>query len=285
MRLQLPEDGHDFRFDGIVEFAAILRPIVEASPHPVSIGDIVWEPSIASDLMTDPNQLIEEGIEAIRFTDPPIRHQLPGLLAHGPIGFFLKAPHGHEGFLLTPKFHRQTAAELVVFVAHLGLFGLQGNILRTVQFGLKRCGPVKDLVLGPRQLGPKRVLQEQFRHGELAGLERRIDDLHEMQVSLLGLGIVGMAGLGDVPTGPLLIESSGQFAGIQQPLLQVGHCGATGRPGLQLIKERSDGLPVSQSQGCRHEAAGAKRRQFTEGQEAHGPKPWKPTLGFASLAG
>ena len=214
LRLQPPEDGHDLRFNGIVKLAAILRPVVEASAHPVGIGHVVREPGIEGNLVTDANQLIEERIKTIGLLNSATGHRFPGLFTHGSIGVFLKATHGHERFLLAPKFHRQAAAELVVFVAHLGLFGLQGDIFRTIQFHLKGRRSIKDLILCPRQLRPKRVLQEQLGHGKLARLERGIHHLHEMQVGLLSLGVVGVAGLGDVPTGPFFIESSGQFTGI-----------------------------------------------------------------------
>ena len=285
LRLQPPEDGHDLRFNGIVKLAAILRPVVEASAHPVGIGHVVREPGIEGDLVSDADQFIEERIKTIRLLDSATGHRFPGLFTHSSIGVFLKAPHGHERLLLAPKFHRQAAAELVVFVAHLGVFGLQGDIFRTIQFHLEGRSAIKDLILCPRQLRPKRVLQEQLGHGKLARLERGIHHLHEMQVGLLSLGIVGMAGLGDVPTGPFFIESGGQFTGIQQPPFQLGHSGATGRSGFELIKEWSHSLPISQSQDCRHKASRAIGRQFSKGQKTHADKPWKPTPCFARLAG
>ena len=115
-----------------MKLAAILRPVIEASPHPVGIGHVVREPGIEGNLVTDANQLIEERIKTIGLLNSATGHRFPGLFTHGSIGVFLKAPHSHERRLLAPEIYRQAATEFIVLVTHLGLFGLQGDIFRTV---------------------------------------------------------------------------------------------------------------------------------------------------------
>ena len=101
---------------------------------------------------------------------------------------------------------------------------------------------------------------------ELARLELRLDVLDEMQVGLFRLGVVRVAGHGDVALGGLLVEGGVEFAPIQQPPFQVGGGGARGGAGFELVEERRDLAPVSQVNRLRHKAAGLMRGQRVKWQ-------------------
>ena len=101
---------------------------------------------------------------------------------------------------------------------------------------------------------------------ELARLELRLDVLDEMQVGLFRLGVVRVAGHGDVALGGLLVEGGAQFAPIQQPRFQVGGGGARRRAGFELVEERRDLVPVSQVNLLRHKAARLMRGQRVKRQ-------------------
>ena len=58
---------------------------------------------------------------------------------------------------------------------------------------------------------------------ELARFELGLDVLDEMEVRLLGIGAVRVAGHGDVALRTLLIQRRRKFAPGQERLLQFGH--------------------------------------------------------------
>ena len=56
---------------------------------------------------------------------------------------------------------------------------------------------------------------------ELARLEGRLDVFDEMEVSLLRLGVVRVAGHGDVTLARFLVERRAQFRPVQKPAFEV----------------------------------------------------------------
>ena len=153
-----------------------------------------------------------------------------------------------------------------ILLAQLGLLGFQRHILLAEQLDLDLRVAVEDLVARFGQLRAQRMGDVSLGELELARLELRVHVLDEMQVGLLRLGVVRVAGHGDVATRGLLVDGGVEFAPIQQPPLQVGRGGARRGAGFELVEERSDILPVSQVNLLRHKAARLMRRQRLERQ-------------------
>ncbi len=61
-----------------------------------------------------------------------------------------------------------------------------------------------------------------FFQRELARLELRLDVLDEMQIGLFRVGVVRVAGHGDVTARGFLVERGVQFAPVQQPAFKFG---------------------------------------------------------------
>ena len=108
--------------------------------------------------------------------------------------------------------------------------------------------------------------QVEFREFELPGFQLRFDLLNKMQVGLFRLGVVRVAGHGDVAARGHLVNGGIKFAPVQQPLLEVGGGGACRGAGFQLVKERGDIIPVSQVNLLGDKAAGLMRGQDVKWQ-------------------
>jgi len=78
-----------------------------------------------------------------------------------------------------------------------------------------------------------------------------------MQVRLLRLGIVRMAGHGDVAAGGFLVQRRVQLAPVQQPFFQVRHRFGLTHARFELVKQRRNLRPVTQVDGGRN-----KRTRF-----------------------
>ena len=108
---------------------------------------------------------------------------------------------------------------------------------------------------------------ENLRQLELARLELRLDVLDEMQIGLFRLGIVRVAGHGDVTLGMVLVERGAEFAPIEQPAFQFGGRFAGGGARFQLVEQRRDLVPIAQSS-----FAGTNVRGLTAGKFSNGNK-------------
>ena len=176
------------------------------------------------------------------------------------------AAHLHECFFLAAKFHRLRADEFLVLLAELGLLGFKRHILLAEQLDLDLRVPIEDLVARFRQLRAQRMTDISPGELELAGLESRLHVLNEMQVGLLRLRVIRVAGHGDVALGGLLVNRGVELAPVQQPTLQAGGGGARLCASFKLVEERSDLAPVSQVNCLWQKAAGFMRRQRVKWQ-------------------
>ena len=87
-----------------------------------------------------------------------------------------------------------------------------------------------------------------LRQLELPRLELRLDVLDKVQVGLFGLGIVGVAGHGDIALGGFLVQRGAQLAPIQQPAFQLGGGAALRPPSLQRCRRAVQSAPNSPNQ-------------------------------------
>src|ERR1039457_1863779 len=104
---------------------------------------------------------------------------------------------------------------------------------------------------------------------ELARLELRLDVFDEMQIRLLRVRVVCVAGHGDVTARRLLVQRGVEFAPVEQPAFQPG-----GGPGLcgtrrQLVEQRRDLRPVAKIKILRNERTRLVRGQFSKRQQIH----------------
>ena len=90
---------------------------------------------------------------------------------------------------------------------------------------------------------------------ELARLELRLDVLDEMQIRLFRLGVVRVAGHGDVAAGGFLVERGVEFAPVEQPAFEVGGGLALRGARFQLVEQRRDLRPVAEVNGWRDKCA------------------------------
>src|SRR5208337_4417194 len=160
----------------------------------------------------------------------------------------------------------------LILLAQPRFFRLQRHILRPEQLDLDLGIPVEDLVAFFGQLRANRMGYKGLGELELARLELRLDMLHEMQVGLFRLGIVGVTRHGDIALGRLLIYGGAQLAPSQQPLFQLGGGGASFGASFKLVEERSNLIPVSQVNPLGHKSAGFVRRQRAKWQSFHARK-------------
>ena len=101
---------------------------------------------------------------------------------------------------------------------------------------------------------------------ELARLEFWLDVFDKMQVGLFRLGIIRVAGHGDVTAGRFLVERGAEFAPVQQPAFEVGGGPALRGTCLQLVEQRRDLRPVAEFNGWRNKLARLIRGQFSKRQ-------------------
>ena len=124
----------------------------------------------------------------------------------------------------------------------------------------------EHVVAGRRQLGALRMRDEKFLQLELAWLELRLDQLDELQVSLLRIGVVRVTGHGDVAAGRFLIERGAEFAPRHEPGFEISHRLGGSNAGFKLIKERSDLHPIAQVELCWYKLTRLECGQRTEWQ-------------------
>src|SRR5205807_5284941 len=98
---------------------------------------------------------------------------------------------------------------------------------------------------------------------ELPWFDVRFDVLDEMKVGLLRFRIIGMASHGDVTCRGFLVESGAQFAPIEQPILKFANAPVRGAV-FQLVEQRLDLVPISQTGVFRKKSPGLMRRQLCE---------------------
>src|SRR6266487_5320036 len=90
LSLQTPQQRHDFLFDGIVKFSAVLRRVVEPPARAKSVIKIILEARIRCDLLPQAEQLVEDLFELAGLLQSAFGDQFPGLLTHRAVGFFQK---------------------------------------------------------------------------------------------------------------------------------------------------------------------------------------------------
>ena len=105
-----------------------------------------------------------------------------------------------------------------------------------------------------------------FFERELARLELRLDVFDKMQVGLFRLGIVGVAGHGDVTAGRFLVQRGGEFAPVEQPAFEIGGGLALRGAGFQPVEQRRDLRPVAEVKGLRDKGPGFVGGQFSKRQ-------------------
>ena len=104
---------------------------------------------------------------------------------------------------------------------------------------------------------------------ELPRLELRLDVFDEMQIGLLRLGVVRMAGHRDVALGTFLIERGRQFTPLEQRVFQIVD-GFGGREFLlDLAEQRRDLAPISQINLLGHQLARRVHGQLSKRQQIH----------------
>ena len=96
--------------------------------------------------------------------------------------------------------------------------------------------------------------------------------LDDVEVGLFRLGIVRVAGHGDVALGMILVDGGVEFAPLQQPAFEFGHALAPGGGGFQFVVKRDDLIPVAAIQIGRDKSARLAGRQRIKGQQIHGER-------------
>ena len=198
--------------------------------------------------------------------------EFPRLLPQRAVRLFEIAAHLHERLFLAAKIHRLRADEFLILLAQLGLLGFQRHVFRAEQLDMIFHVAVKT----PRyrracagQLGWQlrlRMRDVNFFQRELARLELRLDVLDEMQIRLLRVRVVRVAGHGDVAARRFLVQRGVEFAPVEQPAFEFGGGFGLRGPRFQLVEQRRDLRPVAEVKVLRDERARPVRGQFSERQ-------------------
>ncbi|MFO1499259.1 MAG: hypothetical protein U1G07_12835 [Verrucomicrobiota bacterium] len=85
-----------------------------------------------------------------------------------------------------------------------------------------------------------------------------------MKVGLFRIAVFGMAGHGDIPFRPFLIQSGAQLAAIQDPLLEFSHGLALTGAHFKVIEQGRDLPPIAEIDPLRNKAARRVAGQFVE---------------------
>ncbi len=106
-------------------------------------------------------------------------------------------------------------------LAEFGFLGFERDIFRAEQLDLHLGAAIEHVETVARQFWARGVREVELRELELKRLDLRIDLLDEMQVGVLSVGAVGVAGHGDVAARQFLVERGREFAPIEQPLVEI----------------------------------------------------------------
>ena len=239
--LDLAGQGHDHVLDGRVERAGVVDPVIEPLALAVGEVDVAGKPSLAGNLDTQGQHLVEQAVERILVLKPSLGRELERGLADRAIGLLQERGHLGERSLLPLEVHRHGPHHLLVLLLELGQAGLAGDVGFPEQGPAVLQGAVEDGVAVGGQLAAERGIQVAIAHVVLNRLELGLDVADEAQVGGLALRVIGLAGHRHVAFDSLLAHGRVQLAGGLQPPLEIA--GRGDRHRQELLIPRLDLLP------------------------------------------
>ncbi len=218
--LDLAVDRHDHPLNGFVERVTVGRRVVKPLIRLELVVSEVVKTGVLRDLRPQPDHLVEDVVDRTAIGKSPPGGQLPGLLAHPPVGLLLIPGHLLERLLATVVLDGHRPADLLVLLVQLGLLGLKRDVFFPEQLDGGYGTAVINLVPRSGQLPAEGGGHIAFVEPVPPRFASRLNLLNEVQISLLACLIIRLAGHRDEPFVVFLREAGGQFVPVQDPPLE-----------------------------------------------------------------
>ncbi|QKK09992.1 MAG: hypothetical protein HND58_18775 [Planctomycetota bacterium] len=235
-------EGDDRLFDGVVEGEAVFGAVVEPEHRAEGVADVVGEARVPGDLLPQLDLLAEDLVDGVLVLQASLRADAPGGLTDGAVVGLLVLAHLRHGLFAAIELDRHRAGHRLVLLCQLVDLGLQGDVGLAEQLdgGLGCAAHHQVAVLGhvePVEVGRLDLVELEGRGLDLGG-----DLFEELRERPGGVGVLGVAGHGDVEVGLGLVAGGLELGAVDQPTLEIG--GALDRAVAQRGEQRLDVGPI-----------------------------------------
>ena len=235
---------HDDFLNRVVEREAVVRRIVEPLHGLEHVLAIIPAAGVAGDLVPQRDHLFIQLIQLAGILQVAVGNEPPGLLAQRPVRLFLVAGHLLERLLPAVVLARHRPGKRLVLGRQLLVLDQQRDVLFAEDLDAVTHAPQQDLVPLGRQVQLARRFDELPPQLVVPRLGVGLDVLDEVQISLLPLRVVRLAGHRGIALRALLVETGLQLAPVDQPLLELP--GGFDAPLRQLLVIRLGVGPVAE---------------------------------------
>jgi hypothetical protein len=235
-----------------VKVEAVLRRVVEPAARLEGVVPVVLESGVAAHGRPQLDHLVVEVLKRVAVLEPAPGDQLPDFLAPGAVVLLEVAGDLLERLLLPVVGHRHRAHDLLVLLAQLGVLGLERDVRLAVELELVGDEPVHHAVDVLRKRSAPGMVEVELLQRLPPGLGERADDGFEVEILLLLVGVLGVAGHRDVAAARLLVPRALELAPVLEPRPEVRGL----RVLLELVEEGLQLLPVVEIESLRNPPLG-----------------------------
>ena len=249
-----------------MKLQTVFRRVIKAAHLTEHEIAIIIKARVFRDLQAKLNERVKNFLALFHILQAAFGNEFPRFLPQRTVRLFEVTAHLHQRFFFAPKIHRLRADEFLILLRELRLFGFQRHVFRTKKFDMIFYIPVKNFKPLLRQFIPLRMRDVNLFQRKLSRLELRFDVLDKIQIRLLRVRVIRMAGHGDVSARCFFIKRSIELTPIEQPAFERGSAIGLGGTPFQLVKQRRDLRPVAEVKFLGNERTRPVRGQFSKRQ-------------------